>query len=80
MLYTALYMSATRTQIYLTEAQRRRLDELAERRGTTLAGVIREAVDEYLDRVDPEAEAALKATFGVAPAFEVPSRDEWDRG
>jgi hypothetical protein len=79
-LYTAQYMPATRTQIYLTKEQRGRLDELSERRGTTLAGLIREAVDEYLDRVDPEEEATLEATFGVLPALEVPSRDEWDRG
>ncbi len=73
-------MPATRTQIYLTAEQRRRLDELARRRGATLAQLIREAVDRYLEGAGPSATLALEATFGRAPALEVPSRDEWDRG
>jgi hypothetical protein len=71
-------MAALRTQIYLTSEQRRRLDALARAEGRPLAGVIREAVDEYLDRVAPDAEEALAATFGAAPGFAVPSRAEWD--
>src|SRR4051794_13825399 len=43
-LYTALYMAATRTQVYLTAAQRERLDELAKRDGRSLASHIREAL------------------------------------
>ncbi|GBC87595.1 Putative antitoxin VapB10 [bacterium HR12] len=73
-------MPATRTQIYLTAEQRRGLDELARRRGATLAQLIREAVDRYLEAAGPSAALALEATFGRAPALEVPSRDEWDRG
>jgi predicted transcriptional regulator len=73
-------MPSTRTQIYLTADQRRRLDELARRRGTTLARLIREAVDRYLETSGPSPAQALEATFGRAPALEVPSRDEWDRG
>lgn len=79
-MYTAASMSSTRTQIYLTADQRRRLDELARGRGTTLAQLIREAVDRYLQESGPGAAAALEATFGRAPQLEVPSRDEWDRG
>ncbi len=71
---------STRTQISLTAEQRRRLDELARGRGTTLAQLIREAVDRYLEAAVPSAAVALEATFGRAPVFEVPSRDEWDRG
>jgi predicted DNA-binding protein len=71
---------STRTQVYLTAEQRRRLDELARGRGTTLAQLIREAVDRYLEASGPSAAQALEATFGRAPALEVPSRDEWDRG
>ena len=77
MLYTALYMSS-RTQIYLTDEQRRRLDELARHRGSTLAGVVREAVDSYLSS-GADIQAALDSTFGSIPDLEVPSRDEWDR-
>lgn len=70
---------STRTQIYLTEEQRRRIDELASVAGVTMAEIIRRALDEYLDdQADPTA--ALAATFGAAEDLEVPSRDEWDRG
>lgn len=72
-------MSATRTQIYLTEEQRARIDRAAEAEGVTMAEVIRRAVDEYLgDDVDPVA--ALSATFGAVPGAEAPSRDTWRRG
>lgn len=70
---------STRTQIYLTDAQRRRIDELASAEGVTMAEIIRRAVDGYLEeQADPSA--ALAATFGSAPDLKVPSRDEWDRG
>jgi hypothetical protein len=79
MMYTALYMasSSTRTQIYLTREQRERLDAIIEREGRPLAALIREAVDEYLDRFAPDPGEALEATFGIAPAFAVPPRSEW---
>lgn len=81
MLYTALYMAATRTQIYLTSEQRRLLDEVARRTRKTLAAVIREAVDRYLaDVTVSNRDAVLKATYGALPDLEVPPRDEWDRG
>lgn len=73
-------MSATRTQIYLTADQRKRLDELAHRRGEPLAQIIRDAVDAYLAGVEVDAETALAATFGRSPDLVVPSRDEWERG
>jgi predicted DNA-binding protein len=73
-----LYMSK-RTQISLTDEQRRRLDERARREGRSLAALIREAVDRYLEAGPDQAEA-LAATFGALPTFWVPSRDEWDRG
>jgi predicted DNA-binding protein len=70
---------STRTQVYLTDEQRRRIDELASAEGVTMAEIIRRAVDGYLDeQADPSA--ALSATFGSAPDLKVPSRDEWDRG
>lgn len=80
MLYTALYMASTRTQIYLTQRQRQLLDARARRTGSTLAHTIREAVEEYLAD-DPKAvEAALNETFGALPELELPPRDEWERG
>ena len=77
-LYTALYMATTRTQIYLTREQRERLDAVAARDERSLAELIREAVDDYLRRTAPNPRRALRDTFGIAPDFEVPSRDEWD--
>lgn len=73
-------MSATRTQVYLTTEQRRRLDELARRDRRSLADLIRAAVDDYLEDAGPPPRDALEATFGAAPDLEVPNRDEWDHG
>lgn len=70
---------STRTQIYLTDEQRRRIDELAAAEGVTMAEIVRRALDGYLnDQADPEL--ALAATFGAFEGLTVPSRDEWDRG
>lgn len=80
MLYAALYMAATRTQIYLTDEQRRRLDARSRRTGATLARMIREAVDAYLVEDAPSLAAALDDTYGALPELELVSRDEWDRG
>lgn len=72
-------MSATRTQIYLTEEQRVRVDQAAEALGVTMAELIRRAVDGYLgDEIDPSS--ALASTFGADPGATVPSRDSWQRG
>jgi len=73
-------MPATRTQVYFTAEQRRRIDELAANRGMTLAEVVRLALDGFLEEEAPNPEAVLAATFGAAPDMEPPSRDEWDRG
>ena len=62
-LYTAC-MSATRTQVYFTDEQRRRSMRPLRREGVTLAEIVRRAVDTYLgDRPDPSS--ALDATFGA---------------
>lgn len=79
-LYAALYMAATRTQIYLTKGQRRALDERRRRENKTLAEIIREAVDAYLEDAKPDPDEALDSAFGSMPDLEVPARDEWDRG
>ena len=72
-------MAATRTQIYLTAEQRRRLDEWGRREGRPLASLVREAVDRYLEAI-PDTAKALEETFASLPDLEVPGRDEWDRG
>ncbi len=79
--------AATRTQVYLTDEQRRQIEELRSRDGRTLAEVIRTALDEYLATHGPQAEEARRAerqraldeTFGIAPDFPYPNRDESDR-
>lgn len=79
MLYTPLYMPATRTQIYLTEEQRRLLDARGRRTGASLAQMIREAVNEYVSDDAADLAAALDETFGSMPDLEIPDRLEWDR-
>jgi len=80
MMYTVLYMLSTRTQIYLTDDQRRRLDARGRRIGSPMARMIREAVDAYLAADEPDVQAALDETFATLPDLDLPSRDEWDRG
>lgn len=72
-------MPSTRTQIYLTDDQRRRLDVRGRRSGAPLARMIREAVDAYLADDALGVEAALDESFGTLPDLELPSREEWDR-
>jgi predicted DNA-binding protein len=69
-------MSATRTQIYLTEEQRQRIDEIVATDGVTLAEVVRRALDAYLGN-ERDPTTALAATFGADPDAVAPSRDEW---
>lgn len=73
-------MSSTRTQVYLTDQQRDRIDAIVDAEGVTLAEVVRRALDEYLERNVSDAGPALASTFGTEPDLAVPSRDEWDRG
>ena len=70
---------STRTQVYLTDEQRLRIDELAASEGVTMAEIIRRALDGYL-KEQPDPGTALAATFGAAPDATVPGRHEWDRG
>ena len=64
--------------MYLTEDQRRRVDEIARAEGVTLAEVVRRALDAYLS-AERDVGADLAATFGADPCAGAPSRDEWDR-
>ena len=79
MLYVVLYMGATRTQIYLTPDQRKRLDTRRKREHKTLAAIVREAIDAYLGTErKTDYQKVLDETFGSLPNLEVPSRDEWE--
>lgn len=72
-------MSATRTQVYLTDHQRRMIDEIAQAEGVTMAEVVRRALDAYL-QAERDTAAELATTFGADPDAATPSRDQWDRG
>jgi hypothetical protein len=65
-------------QIYLTELQRRRIDQVAKARGVTTAEIVRRALDAYL-AADLDLPDVLAATFAAVPDASLPSRDEWDR-
>lgn len=78
-MYTVLYMSSIRTQIYLTEGQRRGVERIRQQRHCSLAEVIRMAVDEHIENSSPEIEPVLAKSFGSMPNLEGPSRDEWNR-
>lgn len=81
-LYIVMYVmdGATRTQVYLTPDQRRRIDARNRRDGTTLAHVVREALDQYLVDDPGDVASALAETFGSLPELEVPDRESWERG
>ena len=79
MMYNALYMAARRTQVYLTQEQRRRLDERRRREQRSMAELVREALDAYLANRSSDPEQALDSTFGALPRLKVPTRGEWDR-
>lgn len=68
-----------RTQVYLTEAQDRRLAQIAEERGISRAGALRWALDSALETGDAEAEAraVILATAGILSDY--PDWPEWQR-
>lgn len=72
-------MASVRTQIYLTSEQRDRLDELARSQGTSMAALVRQAVDQMLAEEAPDPVTVLNATFATMPDLEIADRDEWDR-
>ncbi len=79
-MYIMMYMGSTRTQIYLTDDQRDRIDVECKRTGASLAEIVRVALDEYLaNRTNADYQKILDETFGKYPKFEVPDRSEWDR-
>ena len=79
MLYLVLYMGATRTQIYLTERQRKALDARRRRERKTLAAVVRDAIDAYIGvPATADVQRILDESFGSIPDFKIPPRrDAW---
>ncbi len=75
-----------RTQIYLTEEQKRVLEKISARAGKTAAALIREAIDAYLrERGDDGNAEALEASFGLwtdrrltGDSYARSLRQEWD--
>lgn len=62
-----------RTQVLLTPEQRARLDRIAEREGTSVGAVIREAIEHYtVPRTRPRDEA-LRDLFDIGAPV-----DDWE--
>jgi len=59
-----------RTQLYLTHEQRRRLAAIAKTAGTSMAEVVREAVEQYLSARAPTADDGLFKLIGAAGDLE----------
>jgi len=74
-----------RTQIYLTDEERRSLGELSERSGRSQSALIREAIDTYLaDQIVLSKAEILEAAAGMwRNRTDLPDFDElrssWDR-
>jgi len=77
-------MAMTRTQIYLTEEQRRQVQLLADRQRKSMAEVIREAIQEYLIRQmsteDPLRDIIGLGASGIADGSVHHDRDIYDEG
>ncbi|MEX2546959.1 MAG: ribbon-helix-helix protein, CopG family [Chloroflexota bacterium] len=68
-----------RTQISLSEDQMRRLRRTARERGTSIAAVIRDAVERSIPDEDTERLARQRRAFGLAGAFDSGHRDTAQR-
>jgi metal-responsive CopG/Arc/MetJ family transcriptional regulator len=71
-------MSMTRTQIYLPEDLRRRVDQRADVEGKSMAEVVREALENHLAQ-PRDVQDLLDETFGSVVDAWAPPREEWDR-
>ena len=74
-----------RTQIYLTESQRKKLAAIAEAEGKKQSQLIREAIDQLIDQTSSgKREAVLKKVAGIwKDRTDIPDfneiRKQWDR-
>lgn len=79
------YIMMNRTQIYLTDEEKRALHALARQHGKSFSATLREAVDAYIARHRAgELAAALEASFGCWRDHDTADTDlsrlrqEWD--
>lgn len=68
-----------RTQIYLDEPLRRRIDKMAAAEGRSAAAVIREATAQYLDQRRASDEDPIRGFIGGAEGGPVDAAREHDR-
>lgn len=73
-----MHMLERRLQILLDDARYRRLAAAAQRRGTSVAAVVREAIDLALPADVAKKRAALKAILAAEP-MSVPDVEELKR-
>jgi len=70
-------MFSERLQILVSPEQRRRMEAEAGRRGTSVAALIREAVDEYLGAIPPDRRIrAVEEIGGMRGGFLSPAQLE----
>lgn len=66
-------LSEVRTQIYLPREQHRELQRLAARRDTSMAHVVREALDEYLAH-ERGGSRLLEEAYEADPIWRIPEQ------
>lgn len=62
-----MHMLTRRLQILLDEARYRRLEQQAQARGTSIATVVRDAIDHSIPSTDAERQAALDRILAADP-------------
>ena len=75
-----------RTQIYLDDSQKERLEKLARQKHSSMAELVREAVDRYIEDAGKHPGEGLFASFGLwsdrkesGTAYAKRIRREWSR-
>lgn len=73
-----------RTQIYLTEEEKKAIEKLSDERGTTQSNIIREAIDEYVakEKAKPKKKSIMDFAGIWKDKEDIPDideiRDEWE--
>lgn len=73
-----------RTQIYLTEEEKKAIEKLSDERGTTQSNIIREAIDEYVakEKAKPKKKSIMDFAGIWKDKKDIPDidklRDEWE--
>ncbi len=68
-----------RTQISLEPEQHRRLSEEARRTGISMSALIRQLIDAYFDRTEPETDDPLESIVGIGSGTGEPVSHTHDR-